>query len=249
MIDRLFQHEKNFCFDGKSSLDFFCIASQGTIFPIAEKDFTTTSVAGRYGDLYTGNDRFTNVDIDLECFIAGDNFFRYYHNLMAWLMSREGYKDLYFGAEPEYIRKAYFKGGTEPTVTKNGGSFTLVFSCDPRRFLSDSRGIERVNWSIFNHTLFDAKPALYVATAAQGQTIKINDTVITFRENIKEGTDADTMLCIDSETMSCTQAGINKNSAVGFNEDAVDVFPVLHPGKNIITTDLTVYVQKNLWTV
>lgn len=250
MINKFFQQGKSFVFDGKSSLDFFCIASQGMTYNIAEIDYNTYSIAGRNGDLYESNKRLNNIDIELDCFIAGDNFFHHFFNLMAWLMSRKGYCDFYTASQPYYVRQAFFKGGTKPTVTNHGGSFTLTFSCDPRRFLTDSRSIEKADKKIFNSTLFDAKPRLFIPAASKGQTIKINSTVITIKEiQTQSSTDPEDWLCIDSETMSCYKGGVNKNMTVGFNEDSEDVFPILHPGTNKIETEIQgLHIQKNFWT-
>ena len=245
----LFQTEKWFNFAGKPSLDFYCIAGQAGGYNTPTKDDTFTSIAGRYGDLYTENGRWDNIVVTYSCFIAGDRFFKQYQNLMAWLMSNGGYQVLRDSAHPGFYRLAVFQGGTTPEVTRHGASFDISFSCDPRRFYDGGNIEQPAEATIYNPTLFTAKPLLYLSTITKGTTLKVNDTVLTFNE---ARTAEQSRIVIDSERMNIyTEDGLNYNTKVAVNENSSEPFPLLHAGSNTLTISdgNTATIKTNIWTI
>lgn len=249
MSINLFQTEKWFNYAGKSSLDFYCIAGQSGGYNTPTKDDTFTSITGRNGDLYTENGRWSNISVTFSCFIPGDRFFTQYSNLMAWLMSNGGYHKLRDSAHPGFFRLAVFQGGTAPNVTRNGGEFDLTFSCDPRRFYDKGDQEQTAAATVYNETLFNAKPLIYISTITKGATLKINDTVLTFNE---ARTSSDSRIIIDSERMNIyTEDGTNYNTKVAVNENSADPFPILKPGNNTLelSDGNTATIKTNIWTI
>lgn len=240
-MTKLFQNSKYFFFDGKCSLDFGCVASLGGTYKVTQHDGSFTQIAGRAGDLYTPRTRFENIEISYDCFIPGKRFFTQYEKLCEWLMSHDGYYELRDGAHLEYYRKAVFVGGIDPSVNKNGGSFTLTFNCDPRKFLvsgSQPTTLSKENdttGTIYNHTLFKSNPLIYVKNAPSGSIINAGEAVITFNEEVTSNSEnRSEWLCIDSEMLNTYQGAVNKNYAVSVNTSADEPYPRLSPGKNTI---------------
>ena len=240
-MTKLFQNSKCFFFAGKCSLDFGCVASLGGTYKVTQHDGSFTQITGRTGDLYNPRTRFENIEISYDCFIPGKRFFMDYEKLCEWLMSHDGYCELRDGAHPEYYRKAVFTGSIEPSVNKNGGSFTLSFTCDPRKFLVSGSQITSLQkesdaiGSIYNPTLFKSNPLIYVKNAPKSSKINAGEAVITFNDEVtSDSEDCSKWLCIDSEMLNTYQQAVNKNSVVGVNTSADEPYPKLSPGKNSI---------------
>lgn len=259
-------NDKYFKFAGKNSIDFLCFASQGDMFSIPEKKGTFTTVSGRPRDLYLDEEGFNNKTRTFECFIPDNKFKQRYQQLMAFLLSNNGYQKIEWGAQPELFSYAVFLGGTEPSVVRGGkgATFDLEFNFDPRKFykqgqyetaLYDSSTIsgtvlETMN-TIRNETLFKAKPLIFLkGTKSTAESIlKINDTVITVA---KGNTDfVSNGFYIDSENMNCynTQK-VNVNDQVSINWKSEEPYPILHPGDNAIElTNATGNITPRTWTI
>lgn len=241
-MNKLFQNSKFFTFDGKCSLDFGCVASQGGVYNITSGDGVFTQITGRTGDLYAPSSRLSNIEISYDCFIPGDRFFTEFPRLMEWLMTRDGYCILNDGARAGTFRRAVFVGGTNPTVNSNGGSFTVSFNCDPRVFTADGAQIQRLKpyyitnkeAKIYNPHLFTSKPQIYIKSAPAYTTLKVGDSRLVFRKAIASTSeDVSTWFCVDSEYMNCYQNGINMNDSVSVS-NTDEPFPLLKSGDNLI---------------
>lgn len=217
-------------YNGTALSTFKCFTNQNLSFTEPEKDYELVEVMGKHGSLSIYNDRFQNVDLAIPCYIH-ENFIENYRNLMRFLNSQCGYQKLEFTMEPDYYREALLMNLTEPTVypfAKNG-SFVIVFSCKPQRFLKsgDTPVSADADDYIDNPTLFESYPLIRCYGTG---TVNINDQYITISAHPYEYID------IDCELMDAKYGLNNANQYVSFSTTD---YITLKVGDNYITHDLT----------
>lgn len=200
------------------------ISGQGT-FSAPKREYSLVTVAGRNGDLVLDGKRFSNSVLTYPAFIYA-NFNTNIQNLRNWLLSLTGYKQLSDTYHTDEYRMVLFEGPFEPDVQpkNDAGSFDIVFSCKPQRFLisGDTKTTLTANGSITNPTKYASKPLLRVYGTG---TLGIGSQSITISQ-------AATYTDIDCEMMDCYKGSVSKNQYVslsGYN------FPVLNPGSNNIS--------------
>lgn len=196
------------------------------LFDTPDKDVTFYSVVGKNGDLSISNDRYKNVEIDVNCFIRR-NFIENYNNLMNYLYSQEGYCRFETSKEPEIYRMAQFVKAVEPQTGAflHYGNFTLTFNCKPQKWLKSGETPISVTSSstITNPTLMNAKPLLEVTGTG---TITINDSILVLSENTST-------TYIDCEIQDAYEGTINRNPDL----DVTNGFPELVSGDNTISVE------------
>ena len=160
------ENDKGFNFDGESSKTFDLIITGGAIFDAPERDVELIEIPGRNGAFVLDNNRFKNVTVTYECALSSTKeheFVDAMRKVREWLCSKRGYCRLWDDFNPGEYRLGMFKGYIE--VTNEApvvGRFELSFDCKPQRFLLNGDNPVAVSdgGSIFNPTMFDAKPLL-----------------------------------------------------------------------------------------
>lgn len=183
------ENEKGFNFDGESSKTFDLFITGGAIFDAPERDVELIEIPGRNGALVQDLGRFKNVTVTYNCALTSTKeheFVDAMRKVREWLCSKRGYCRLWDDFNPGEYRMAMFKGYIE--VTNEApvvGRFDLSFDCMPQRFLLNGDNPVAVSdgGSIFNPTMFDAKPLLQVWGYGD---ISINGDIITV-QNIPIG--------------------------------------------------------------
>ena len=214
-----------FTLDGVDSRDFgVYISGQGT-FSAPGRDYNIIPVPGRNGDLVGPEQRFTNGTLKYPTFIYA-NFKQNISDFRNFLLSLFGYHDLVDSYHPDEIRKVFFEGSFEPTVTtkNDAGSFDITFNCKPQRCLASGQQVTTLttDGSITNPTRFNARPLLRVyGTGVLG----IGSQSVTI-------TEADEFTDLDSEMMDAYKGTANKNAFVQLTDYN---FPVFVPGVNNIS--------------
>lgn len=213
-----------FYFDGKSCRDFGIYVSGSGTYNAPELDVTTYEIPGKNGDLVISNGRYKNIIVPYPAFIRND--FR--HNAeraRAWLLSPRGYRRLSDDYHPHEFRLARFAGPIDFDMRfmNRSGECTLNFDCKPQRFLTsgEEKRTFSASSSLWNDTLFDAKPLITVYGSGSGQ-ITIGDTTVSF-------SDIADYVVLDCEIQDAYKGTLNKNSTM------TGSFPVLHPGNNIVS--------------
>lgn len=182
------ENDKGFNFDGESSKTFDLIITGGAIFDAPERDVELIEIPGRNGALVQDLGRFKNVTVTYNCALTSTKeheFVDAMRKVREWLCSKRGYCRLWDDFNPGEYRLGMFKGYIE--VTNEApvvGRFDLSFDCMPQRFLLNGDNPVAVSdgGSIFNPTMFDAKPLLQVYghgdIGINGETISVSDVPI-----------------------------------------------------------------------
>lgn len=230
---------RNLIFNNTDLSTFNVFVDGSQMFDTPEKDVTFFPIPGKNGDLSISNDRFSNIDISINCFIR-ENFIENYNNLMNFLYSQEGYKRLEYSAEDEIFRMGAFVKGIQPDtgVFLKYGTFTLVFNCKPQKWLKTGEIDRRVTSTrvLNNPTLFDSKPLLVVTGTG---TINVNDSELVLAQNTSQ-------VYIDCELEDAYEGTINRNNDLTITNG----FPRMKPGNNTITvTGCTVDVFGRWWRI
>lgn len=182
------ENDKGFNFDGESSKTFDLIITGGAIFDAPERDVELIEIPGRNGALVQDLGRFKNVTVTYQCALTSTKeheFVDAMRKVREWLCSKRGYCRLWDDFNPGEYRLGMFKGYIE--VTNEApvvGRFELFFDCKPQRFLLNGDNPVAVSdgGSIFNPTLFEAKPLLQVwghgNVNINDETISVSDVPI-----------------------------------------------------------------------
>lgn len=192
------------------------------------RDVEAIEVPGRNGDIVIDHGRYSNIEVVYPCFI-NRNFAQNYQGLKSFLTSRIGYKRLEDDYHPGYYRMAYFASGIEPDMRtlNRAGSFELVFSCKPQKYLTSGETPVAMSASgaIFNPTLFEAKPIITVTGTAGGSgTISIGGKTLTI-SYIVNG------MVLDSDEENARSA----DHASNYNNYVSGEFPVIPGGSQTVT--------------
>ena len=230
--------------DGTDSRSFGVYISGQATFGSPARSYNMLTVPGRDGDLVGPERRLKNIEVTYPAFIF-DNFETNISNFRNFLLSRDGYvkiTDTYHSGE---YRMGVYAGPFTPSVDKSlkAGEFNIVFNCKPQRFL-DSGDTATTAVTITNPTKWDSRPLITVPAqgAAYSGTIEIGTQTITITD-----APASTVMTIDCEMMDCYGgSGENLNEYVSFS--GYD-FPVLHPGANGISSDISSVSIKGRWFI
>lgn len=209
-------------FAGRSTHEFgIMISGEGT-YDSPERNVEKEEVPGRNGDLLFDRGNFKNIEVAYPAFIKlgmpekARDFFNYAASLI-------GYQRLEDTYHPYEYRMARFisKVKVETIGYMNrGGEFDIEFDCKPQRFLKSGEDpVEFTsNGTLYNRTLFNAKPLLRIYGTGAG-TVGIGSETITI-SSISSYVD------IDCEIMDAYKGATNCNGNVSFTDDIV-----LRPGE------------------
>lgn len=226
------ENEKGFTFDGESSKTFDLFITGGAIFDAPERDVELIEIPGRNGALVQDLGRFKNVTVTYKCALTStkeNEFVDAMRKVREWLCSKKGYCRLWDDFNPGEYRMAMFKGYIE--VTNEApvvGTFDLSFDCMPQRFLLNGDNPVEVSdgGSIFNPTLFDAKPLLqvygYGDISINGETITVDDTVI---GNVVLANSASGV-----SSVSFSEANIRTGDAITMNPSVILASNIINDG-------------------
>lgn len=217
---------------GRSTLEFgINISGEGT-YSAPERNVKTQEVAGRNGNLLFDMGNFKNIPVKYPAFIREGMPVRV-KDFLNYAGSKTGYQRLEDTYHPQEFRMARFK--TNPTVETFGymnrsGELNLEFDCKPQRFIKTGEVPISLtqDGTIFNRTLFDAKPFLRVYGTDAG-SVRIGSETISILS-------IDSYVDIDCEIMDAYKGSVNCNGNVSFTDDVI-----LCPGDNpvTITGDIT----------
>lgn len=170
-------------FGGKSLSDFGVIADFAKTYKTPGYSVESIEIPGKNGDLLFSDDRYSNVTVIFNCFIAGDDIREQYSQLIDYLTSFDGgYARLENAADPNVYRMGCFKSATDPERGKYWRTinFELSFDCMPQKFLKSGETAIEVSSSITlnNPTYKRARPLIYVTAMTDDGTIAINSQTI-----------------------------------------------------------------------
>lgn len=160
-------------FNGVSSQVYHIQVEHPPDYETPEKDYETTHVPGRNGDIYIDTGSYKNVTRTYQIAVGSENgnFTQLANGISNWLHSANGYARLEDTYEPDYYRIAsYVEGGTVENILEHAGRITISFDCKPQRFLK--LGDEPVEFvdigTIWNPTQFQALPTITVRGEGEG---------------------------------------------------------------------------------
>ena len=179
---------EGFIFDGENSRDYGIYVQDVKVFGAPTRDVEMISIPGRDGEFALDKGRFNNIQVVYTCAFGADSktdFNTGVSDFRNWLASRKGYKRLEDEINTAEYRMAVFKDGLDvSTLNKETGTFEVAFDCKPQRFLKSGETAVTVTsgGTIFNPTLFEAKPLLQVwghgDISINGETISASDVPI-----------------------------------------------------------------------
>jgi len=223
-------------FNGVSFRDFNTFWDGAELFSTPEKDVTFFTIAGRNGDLSISNNRFNNVERNVNCFIR-ENFRENYTSLVNYLLSCEGYQRFETTKEPDVFQMAQFISQIEPQTGAflKYGSFTLSFNFKPQKWLKSGEQKIYINNSLelVNPTSQVALPLIEVTGTG---SITINSSTLTLANNTS-------VTIIDCDTQDCYEGTINRNPDLTI----VGGFPVLKKENTISVTNCTINLIPKWW--
>lgn len=223
-------------FDGVSFRDFNTFWDGAELFSTPEKDVTFYTIPGRNGDLSISNNRYNNIERNVNCFIRED-FRKNYTSLVNFLLSCDGYKRFESTKEPDVYQMAQFISQIEPQTGAflKYGSFGLTFNFKPQKWLKSGENAIGITTSLtlINPTSQTALPLIKVTGTG---TITINDSVLTLANNTS-------VTIIDCETQDCYEGTTNRNSDLTI----VGGFPVLKKSNSISVTGCTIELIPRWW--
>lgn len=198
-------------------------------------------VPGRNGDVIIVQDAFENVSRNYDLVVYGGDYDQMAADLMAWLYVPEGYQRLTDSFDASVYRRAFVGDETDiENLMATDGKCTVVFECDPRRFLltGEQAVTLSASGSITNPTRFTAKPTITVYGSGAG-TIEAGGKTIEI-SSIYDG------MTIDAENCSAFYGTSNLNNLVSGS------FPEIPAGTQTITITggiTLIEVVPNWWTI
>lgn len=223
--------------NGVPSSSVSVVVEQPPNYRAAERDYETTHIPGRSGDLLIDNESYKNVPRSYKIAFGST---RKDHSEMAaavseWLHSAKGYSRLEDTYEPEYYRMAIYKDDIDITnILNHLGRATINFDCMPQRFLkSGERAISFTNkkFTLQNPTGFAAKPLITI-TGGDSGTITVNGLQMLVRS-------INSPVTIDCDLWEAYSGKISHNAFVSW-PNGERVFPRLKPGLNEIEVSAAV---------
>ncbi len=227
-------------FKESSSLDFaLYIVTKGS-YKGASRDVSYTSVPGRNGDLVTDNGRYNNITIPYKMTLLNKTEFDFStlaRKIKNWLLSEQGYFELWDSYDKDYFRLASYDGEVDiEQELRELGSLSLNFNCKPFKYSFEGQKTNTLtaHGSLYNAELYPSKP--YFKIYGSGTvTLNINNESYVFKD-IKD------YIEVDSEMMNAykdTQPlnhkmigakfpefvpGVNSIAWVG-NVDKIEIIP------------------------
>lgn len=129
--------ENCFVLNGKSSLDFGIVVTDGEdFFKSAERDTDSYEVPGRNGEVSVDNGRYKNVDMTITCAIESD-FRDQFIAFKNYVGRQLGYVRLENTFDPEIYQMAKVVSVTPKTLGTryHAGTFEIKFDAMPQKFL------------------------------------------------------------------------------------------------------------------
>ena len=216
-----------FTFDGKDSRNFKVMISGEDTWKKPNPILERTTVPGRNGELITFNGAYENASVSYHCGVIRD-FDESYTAFINFLMSNPGYRRLEDSYHPGYYRMATVESVGDPSLTKlnRSATFDVSFTCKPQTFLKsgEKKLIYTSNGTLFNPTLFDAKPLLRVYGKGE---FSIGSGIVTIT-----ATNGYTDLDCELEDAYKDDSSVNCNANIRL---AGDHFPVIPAGRHGVT--------------
>lgn len=197
----------------------------------AKRHRETFTVPGMNGALHSVEETFENYIQPYECYFHGEKPApAQAHAIKAWLASNGNYQRLQDVYDPEHFRLAAFAGPLDiANILNEYGRCTVNFDCAPQSFLvSGERTVAlTAAGTLWNPTLFEAKPLIKVSGTAAGE-LHVNGTTIVINA-------FSAPIFFDCESQNA-YSEVEGNSTVNQNGNiSAPTFPVLSPGINNIT--------------
>ncbi len=198
-------------------------------------------VPGRNGDVIIAQNAFENVTREYDLVVYGGDYDDMAADLMTWLYAPEGYQRLTDSFDADVYRLAFASDETDiEDIMHTDGRCTVVFSCDPRRFLlSGEQAVSfSASGSITNPTRFTAKPTITVYGSGAG-TIEAGGKTIEI-SSVYDG------MILDCDRCRAYYGNSNLNNLVSGS------FPELPAGTQTITITggiTLLEVTPNWWTI
>ena len=236
-------------YNGKSSRELHVIVEHPPAYDTPEKDYESTSIPGRNGDLLVDNGAYKNVDrvYDIAIDARKEGFSRTVGAVMSWLRSASGYTRLEDSYDRDYYRLACYKEASSvENIENEAGRVTVTFDCMPQRFLKSGEKeiIFTAGSKLRNFTGFTAFPMIIVTkdpTIAGSLTVGNNVLSIEAVSGSADPVD----ITLDCDVQDAYAGATNWNSHVSGK------FPQLDPGENIVSfTGITkVTIIPRWWTI
>ena len=217
--------------------DYGCFYDGSQFWRKPEKVADYYSVPGRNGDLIISENRYSNVERPIRCYING-NWQQNYVALVDALSAIDGYARLETTEEPDVYMMASLTSEIQPSMWEfnERGTFTLNFNFKPQKWLKSGENRIEIDPSrtIVNPTSFDAYPLIEVEGTG---SITINSSVLTLSTNTST-------TIIDCELQDAYEGSINRNGDLTI----VGGFPVL-TDTNVISMAgfQTCYIYPRWW--
>ena len=214
-----------FIYDGIDSRDMGIRVKKADTLSSPQRSVESIEIIGR-GVHYFDNGNYENRIISLECQIIAskDQMPKKASDILAWLQTNVGFKDLIWSEDPDYIYQAIFVNNISIARSiMQVGEFQIVFECKPFKELKNGDQTISITQTtiIRNPTPHNSNP--YMKIYGTGDvTISINNQSIVIK-------DIDEYIEIDSDIMDCYK---DTNSC---NNKLYSVFPYLESGSNAIS--------------
>lgn len=222
-----------FKFNGIKSSDLGIRIKSKNIYSTPKYDANLVSIPGRNGELISSNRRVPNSSVSYTCFVPAKSIEELSGKITIiknWLYSEpDRYHDLEDSYDSSFKRKAVFNSKLDIADEVNViGTFTVMFSCKPQRFLISSLSIEShaSAFTVNNPYSLAAKP--YLKISGNGDiTLVMQSDDSNKVWNIKE---VESYIECDAELMSFYKGTVLQNGKV-----SGDGFPELRPGNTTIS--------------
>lgn len=208
-----------FDFAGKNSWnDFRLVIERTPVETGGTKIVEDVQIPGRTGTLTIDTGAIRNVSREYQVAFAGKGWItEKMREIRSWLASAGGYQILQDSYDPKVYRLAKVKNlGEFENIMQNYARGTIVFDCDPRRFLFSGNTAITAAGSVDNPGQ-PARPRIELSASSAG-SLTVGGTAITV-------TTATTSVIIDCEARTI-EAGADK---VSFSD-----FPVIPSGVSAI---------------
>ena len=221
-----------FWLGGSCSRDYGIILASPPPKIFAERDVEKTSVAGRSGDLIRDNGRYKNIQIPYKCTLipnAWESYRDAAERAVQILAPTAGYQRLTNVYEPWCYQMARISAGISiESLVEQAGAFEIQFDCKPQRYLFS--GEIPITFTAPGELYNDYSPALPLikVIGAGDSTLTIGGILV----QIYGQTEPIFLDCDLQNAYRETAEGIKENRN---NQISAPVFPVLHPGTNVVT--------------
>ena len=218
-------------YGGESSADYGMVVSEAPAYERPVRKQTSYSVPGRNGVILFQEDAWEDVTRSYNMWAAADvdSLEEKINAFGAFLNSQKGYVRLEDNFEPDFFRLAYYSGGDGFTnhMTMYGEA-TINFTCRPEKFYKSGEFAIAVvnNDKIFNPTLYNAKPLIYIEGSG---TITITSGGNTISATLTD------FMNIDCDAMNAYKLEYGDwGPYQSLNDKVSGSFPILKPGANTI---------------